>query len=167
METIMETERIRFIRPNIRYVNEMLSTINDPVVSSLITTREEDYTYDDEVGWIEANQNGYVFSMITRDTNEYIGNCGFDEISENYGEIGIFLNPRFQNAGIGTEAITELIRLGFEELGLEEIRLVVFSHNERAIRCYQRLGFSEYRREYGVAIRDNQPIDDIYMRLRR
>ena len=167
METIMETERIRFIRPDVRYVEDMISTINNPEVASLISNRTEDYTMEDEIGWINANQDTYNFSMITRDTEEYIGNCGFDDVNGTSGEIGIFLNPRFQNVGLGTEAITELIRFGFEELDLEEIRLIVYSHNERAIRCYQRLGFREYRRVSDVGMRNNQSIDDIYMRLRR
>ncbi len=167
METIMETERIRFIRPDVRYVEDMISTINNPEVASLISNRTEDYTMEDEIGWINENQDTYNFSMITRDTEEYIGNCGFDDVDGISGEIGIFLNPRFQNVGLGTEAITELIRFGFEELDLEEIRLIVYSHNERAIRCYQRLGFREYRRVSDVGMRNNQSIDDIYMRLRR
>ena len=167
MEIITETERIRFIRPNVRYVNEMLATINNPEVSSLVGNRDFDFTEEDEINWINEHQSDYTFSMITRDTEEFIGNCGFNELEENFGIIGIFLNPRFQNIGLGTEAITELIRIGFEELNLDEIRLVVYSHNERAIRCYQRLGFREYRRDIEVARRGNQGIDDIYMRLRR
>lgn len=167
METIMETERIRFIRPNVRYVQDILTTINNPAVSSLIGDRTEDLTIEDEIAWINSNQEGYNFSMITRDTEEFIGNCGFNEVDGVSGVIGIFINPVFQDIGYGTEAITELIRFGFEDLGLEEISLVVFSHNERAIRCYQRLGFEEYRRDTEVARRGNQSIDDIYMRLRR
>lgn len=167
MEIITETERIRFIRPNVRYVKEMLATINNPEVSNLVGNRDFDFTEEDEINWINNNQSGYNFSMITKDTEEYIGNCGFNELGENFGVIGIFLSPNFQNVGLGTEAITELIRMGFENLNLEEIRLVVYSHNARAIRVYQRLGFKEYERNIGVARRGNQGIDDIYMRLRR
>jgi RimJ/RimL family protein N-acetyltransferase len=167
METIMETKRMRFIRPNERYVADMLSTLNNPEVSTFVSNRTIDLTEEDEIKWIAENQVGYNFSMITKDTEEFIGNCGFNDVDEKSGVIGIFLNPRFQNIGLGTEAITELIRFGFEDLDLEEIRLVVFSHNERAIRCYNRLGFREYKRETDIARRNNQAIDDIYMRLRR
>lgn len=167
METIMETKRIRFIRPNERYVADMLSTLNNPEVSTFVSNRTIDLTEEDEIKWIAENQVGYNFSMITKDTEEFIGNCGFNDVDEKSGVIGIFLNPRFQNIGLGMEAITELIRFGFEDLDLEEIRLVVFSHNERAIRCYNRLGFREYKRETDIARRNNQAIDDIYMRLRR
>ena len=167
METIMETERILFIKPHVQYIPDMLATLNNPEVSNLIGNRTFALTEEDEIEWINEHQNDYNFSMITKDSNEFIGNCGFNEIQDNSGVIGIFLNPKFQNIGLGTEAITELIRFGFEDLNLEEIRLVVFSHNERAIRCYTKLGFKEYKRESDVARRKNQAIDDIYMRLRR
>ncbi len=100
-----------------------------------------------EIEWVKEHQEDFTFSMVTKDTDEFIGNCGFNEIHDNGGVIGIFISPKFQNIGLGTEAITELIRFGFEDLNLEEIRLVVFSHNERAIRCYQKLGFREYKRK--------------------
>ena len=118
------------------------------------------------MSWIERHQNDYTYTMIT-ENGEFIGNCCYSEIENGSGEIGIFISPRFQDIGLGTEAITELIRIGFNELNLEEIRLVVFSHNERAIRCYRRLGFEEYNRITAVTTRNSNPVDDIYMRLRR
>lgn len=167
METVMETERIIFIRPHVQFVQDMMTVLNNREVSTFISNTPFCLTEQDEIDWVNEHQDGLTFSMITKDTNEFIGNCGFNEIQDNSGVIGIFLSPRFQNIGLGTEAITELIRFGFEDLNLDEIRLVVFSHNERAIRCYQRLGFTEYKRENDVARRQNQAIDDIYMRLRR
>jgi RimJ/RimL family protein N-acetyltransferase len=47
-----------------------------------------------------------------------------------------------QGRGIGTWAVRELVRIGFEELGLKRIWLQVFAVNERAIRTYERVGFS-------------------------
>lgn len=167
METVMETERINFIRPHVQYIQDMIEVLNNREVSTFISNTPFYLTEEDEIEWVNEHQDGLTFSMVTKDTNEFIGNCGFNEIQDNSGVIGIFLSPKFQNIGLGTEAITELIRFGFEDLNLEEIRLVVFSHNERAIRCYQKLGFREYKRDNDVARRQNQSIDDIYMVLRR
>ena len=146
METVMETERIIFIRPHVQYIQDMIEVLNNREVSTFISNTPFYLTEEDEIEWVNEHQDGLTFSMVTKDTNEFIGNCGFNEIQDNSGVIGIFLSPKFQNIGLGTEAITELIRFGFEDLNLEEIRLVVFSHNERAIRCYQKLGFREYKR---------------------
>ena len=59
METIMETKRIRFIRPNERYVADMLSTLNNPEVSTFVSNRTIDLTEEDEIKWIAENQVGY------------------------------------------------------------------------------------------------------------
>jgi RimJ/RimL family protein N-acetyltransferase len=50
-----------------------------------------------------------------------------------------------QGRGIGTWAVSELVRRGFEELGLERIWLQVFAVNVRAIRAYERAGFRTIR----------------------
>ena len=141
--------------------------MNNQEINTYLQNEQEGTTREHSLSWIERHQNDYTFSMLDRTTNEFIGNCSIHDIEYNSGEIGIFISPLFQNIGLGTEAITELIRIGFNELHLEEIRLVVFSHNERAIRCYHRLGFEEYNRITAVTTRNNEPIDDIYMRLRR
>lgn len=167
MEIVMETERIRFIRPHVQFIQDMIEILNNPDVSTFLSNTAFNLTEEDEIEWVKEHQEDFTFSMVTKDTNEFIGNCGFNEIHDNGGVIGIFISPKFQNIGLGTEAITELIRFGFEDLDLEAIRLVVFSHNERAIRCYQKLGFREYKRDNDVARRKNQAIDDIYMILRR
>ena len=39
-----------------------------------------------------------------------------------------------------------MIDYGFNDLGLERIRLVVFVANERAFHVYQQCGFKEYHR---------------------
>jgi RimJ/RimL family protein N-acetyltransferase len=50
-----------------------------------------------------------------------------------------------QSRGIGTWAVRELVRRGFEELGLERIWLQVFDVNTRAIRAYEKAGFRTVR----------------------
>ena len=142
--------------------------MNNPVIYDFIANEhEEDYTLEQEIDWVNRHQEDNTFTMIDRNTREFIGNCGFNEIENNIGTIGIMIDPIFQNVGLGTEAITFLINYGFNMLNLDEIRLIVFSHNQRAIRCYRRLGFEEYQRIENVCQRDGNEIADIYMRLTR
>jgi RimJ/RimL family protein N-acetyltransferase len=44
--------------------------------------------------------------------------------------------------GLGTEAVRQLVRHGFDDLALRRIWLQVFAHNERAIRVYEKAGFT-------------------------
>ncbi len=46
-----------------------------------------------------------------------------------------------QDRGIGTWTVRELVRRGFEELGLRRIWLQVLEANARAIRAYEKAGF--------------------------
>lgn len=168
MEILFETERIAFIRPNTIYAEDYLRNMNNPVIYDFIANEhEEDYTLEQEIDWVNRHQEDNTFTMIDRNTREFIGNCGFNEIENSIGTIGIMIDPNFQNVGLGTEAITFLINYGFNMLNLDEIRLIVFSHNQRAIRCYRRLGFKEYQRIENVCQRDGNEIADIYMRLIR
>jgi RimJ/RimL family protein N-acetyltransferase len=45
--------------------------------------------------------------------------------------------------GYGTEATELVVREAFERLGLDEVKLEVFSTNERAVRAYRRVGFQQ------------------------
>ncbi|MDE5888480.1 MAG: GNAT family N-acetyltransferase, partial [Bacilli bacterium] len=166
LETLFTTNRIRFIRPCKIFINEMIETLNNPDIYCYLSETHKDLTIEDEIIWLENHQKDQLFSMIDLETNEYIGNCGFNEIEDDIGTIGIFITPSFQNQGLGTEAISALIDFGFNKLNLREINLVVFSNNERAIRCYRRLGFEEYNRIHNIHNCNNELVDDIYMRLR-
>ncbi|GAA3929188.1 GNAT family protein [Hymenobacter algoricola] len=44
--------------------------------------------------------------------------------------------------GIGQAMVTEVLKIGFEQLGLHRIELGVYSSNEAAIRCYQKSGLT-------------------------
>jgi len=57
-------------------------------------------------------------------------------------ELGIAIwNKKFWGKGYGTDAIRVLLRYAFYELGLHKIWLRVFEFNQRAIKCYENIGF--------------------------
>lgn len=53
----------------------------------------------------------------------------------------IVLAPEARGRGLGEALVRELIRVGFEDLGLNRLDLHVFPFNQQAIRCYERVGF--------------------------
>lgn len=55
-------------------------------------------------------------------------------------EIGWCLDPAVQGQGFGTEAAAELIRIGFEDLGLRRLVANCFADNEPSWRIMERLG---------------------------
>jgi RimJ/RimL family protein N-acetyltransferase len=58
----------------------------------------------------------------------------------NQGEIGFVLHPDHQGQGYGTEAMRELLRIGFEDVGLHRIVGRCDARNGASARLMQRLG---------------------------
>jgi RimJ/RimL family protein N-acetyltransferase len=106
------------------------------------------------------------YSIIDIGTNELIGSCGFLEVDNlnQIAEIGIFIgNKNFWSKGYGTEAIVLLMDYGFKALNLHNILLRVFSFNERAIKCYNKIGFKVIGKRREALKRGERTFDVIYM----
>ncbi|EME55847.1 acetyltransferase [Amycolatopsis decaplanina DSM 44594] len=56
------------------------------------------------------------------------------------GELGTIFNPRYHGQGLATEAVTEMLRLGFESLGLRRIIARCDVRNTPATRVVERIG---------------------------
>jgi len=89
-----------------------------------------------------------MFSIISVEENKPIGYVCLKGINENTAsaELGIGIMKReYRSQGYGTEALRLVARYAFDKLGLSLIGLTVFPFNERAIKAYEKVGFS--RRE--------------------
>ena len=113
------------------------------------------------------NNKKIAFSMVEKGSNKFIGNIELLEINNKFGELAICITPSMQNKHYGSESIIRFIKYCFEELELENIELSVYSHNEKAINLYKKLGFVEYKRDTNIGIYNNKNIDDIYMKLNK
>ena len=84
-----------------------------------------------------------IHYAIADEDDEYLGTISLKDINltDKKGEYAISLRRKAQGRGIATEATREILRLAFEEYGLERVYLNVFSDNDRAIRLYERVGF--------------------------
>jgi len=106
------------------------------------------------------------YSVIDIETNELIGSCGFSVIDNlnQTAENGIFIgNKKFWDKGYGTEAMILLMDYGFKALNLHNVLLRVFSFNERAIKCYEKIGFKTIGKRREALKRGDKIYDIIYM----
>ena len=73
-----------------------------------------------------------------------IGTCGFTrfDLRNNSAEIGYVLNPAYHDRGLATEAAHEVIKFGFEELGLHRIEARHIAGNDASHRVMQKLGMT-------------------------
>jgi aminoglycoside 6'-N-acetyltransferase len=58
-----------------------------------------------------------------------------------HAEIDIFLGPRFQNRGLGPDAMQTLIRHLMDDRGHHRVILSVDVDNEQGVRAYEKTGF--------------------------
>jgi RimJ/RimL family protein N-acetyltransferase len=78
----------------------------------------------------EAASGGFVGEMMLRLTSE----------ASRQGELGWSVHPDAQARGYATEGAREMLRLGFDELGLHRIMAECDPRNDASIRVMQKLG---------------------------
>lgn len=75
---------------------------------------------------------------------KFIGNCGVFGIENvnRSAELGIMIGDKTEwDKGYGAEAMTLLLRFGFETLNMHRLFLRVYADNVRAVRSYEKTGF--------------------------
>ena len=122
--------------------------------------------------WIErAMRNddpSNVTLVIESSDGEFAGNAGlmFIDLRNRSAEAGIVVaRPEDWGRGLGTEAMTLLLRHAFEEMNLHRVHLRVYSFNERGIRSYKQIGFVEEGRQREALFRHGAWHDVVVMAI--
>lgn len=105
-----------------------------------IFTQEQIHTYLEKI----TSDDTRVDWVMTLD-EEIIGEVVLMNISDDdsgHLRLAIFDHKHFSK-GYGSFAIKEMLRHGFDYLGLHRIELEVYAFNDRAIALYKKLGFTE------------------------
>jgi RimJ/RimL family protein N-acetyltransferase len=104
------------------------------------------HPYPDGVAekWIESQRDEYEKGMLHNFAavagEELVGSIGFMMKGERIAEIGYWIGVPYWGRGYASEAAAELIRHGFEDLGLERIYAGYYSRNGASGKVLQKLG---------------------------
>lgn len=84
----------------------------------------------------------FDWALVCRADGRMIGTCGFTsfDFAASSGEIGYVLNPDYSGQGLATEAVREILRFGFERLGLHRLEARFMRGNDRSRRLMERVG---------------------------
>jgi aminoglycoside 6'-N-acetyltransferase len=95
--------------------------------------REKARGEDDGVVVFAIVVDGQVAGMIQH----------YEETDEEFRHAGIdlFLGAPYQGRGLGTDAVRTMSRHLLDDLGHHRLVIDPAAHNERAIRCYEKVGF--------------------------
>jgi diamine N-acetyltransferase len=129
-------------------VPAFLRWFNDPEVRQYLLLYKP-MSKAEEERWVEARQEArdeFIFGIEALIGEEWvlIGNVGLVKIDwkNRAAALGIVLGEKEHwGQGYGTEATRLMLRFAFHELNLHRVELDVFDFNERAMRCYKKVGF--------------------------
>ena len=99
-----------------------------------------------------------------------IGDCEFSNFDwrSRKAEVGISIGEKsYWGHGYGTDAMRVLVNYGFNMLNLNRISLKVFSFNKRAIRSYEKVGFTVEGTLREEIYKDGKYVDVLVMGLLR
>lgn len=84
-----------------------------------------------------------IHYAIADEKDEYLGTISLKALNlqDRNAEYAISLRRCAQGRGIGQEATQKLLRIAFEEFGLERIYLNVLAENTPALHLYEKCGF--------------------------
>lgn len=141
---------------------------NTPFVRKCFIYREH-FTEEIHNNWLTNMVNTgkvHQFMIIMKENNTPIGSVFLRDIDDinHKAEYGIFIGEEaYCGKGIGTEAAELLLKYAFDELKLHKVTLRVLAENQRAIRNYKKVGFTEEGCFYDDVCIDGRFYDVIYM----
>jgi RimJ/RimL family protein N-acetyltransferase len=91
---------------------------------------------------IDDEAQNLRLAVVLPETDEVVGDVSMwcSPSDRLQAEIGYVFNARFQGRGYATEAVSELLRIGFEEAGVHRITANADARNVASIRVMERIG---------------------------
>jgi RimJ/RimL family protein N-acetyltransferase len=91
--------------------------------------------------FLAATRPGRDFAVVLRESGAVVGSCGiYPDDTNDTGELGWILHQGSWGRGLGTELGGELIRHGFEDLGLRRIQALCAAVNHGSYRVMEHNG---------------------------
>ena len=102
-----------------------------------------------------------VFAIEPKETGRIAGliRIGLDGDESRHRNVGFSLDSDFQGRGYATEALKEVVRLGFEDLGLLRIWATMDTRNKKSWKVLERTGFRREDRMSGHRTIRGAPAD--------
>ena len=119
--------------------------------TDFLLSTSEDFrmkTVEDEAKWIESRMDDSGCILIVIKDGEMVANSDISfntahEKEKHRSSVGITVEKKYWDKGVGTIIFEELIKIAEKHEGTEQIELGVISTNSRARHLYEKMGFKE------------------------
>ncbi len=151
MDTLptLTTARLTLDRMTDADIPRLAELCGDERIAATTLSIPHPYSHDDARAWIACHAEiisagtGYPFAMRLAVTGDLIGGVGIHpNPTHRRAEIGYWVGVPYWGKGYCTEAAREVIRFGFEDLGLNAITCGYFVGNTASERVMHKLGIT-------------------------
>ncbi|WP_313813345.1 GNAT family protein [Glutamicibacter sp.] len=115
----------------------------------------------------QPNSGDAGFSIFEKATGSFIGHITLygGVLPHRSSTMAVIIGPTSVGQGLGTRAVKLMTGYGFRELGLHRISLRVASFNTRALKAYEKAGFTLEGRERDSYFHDGAFHDELILGL--
>lgn len=121
----------------------MLEWMHDPDVVQNMQADFAHKTLNDCENFIRTSQtdNKNLHLAVVDDDNTYMGTVSLKNIENGTAEFAITVRKGAMGKGVSKYAMSEIIRIGLEELNLKSVYWCVSPENKRAVKFYDKNGY--------------------------
>lgn len=144
---IIETERLQLLGHNPEIVKALFQSKTKEEIQAHFAYSDQQFALLQSMveKGMETNRISlFFFLLIDKKTSQPIGECGFHSWNATHrrAELFYWLNAdEVKQQGFMSEALTAVIRYGFEELNLHRIQGMVAPYNTPSVRLLMKNGF--------------------------
>jgi RimJ/RimL family protein N-acetyltransferase len=140
-----------------------MGTMGEAVIAERIATGPWSRTTLEEEG------DSMVLGVELAESGTIVGDVMLAWISSRnrLGEIGYVLNPNYAGRGLATEAMRQVMRLAFNDMGLHRVIARVDSENGPSLALAARLGMRREAHLVKSWWRDDEWVDEIHLAILR
>lgn len=145
---IIKTDKLLLRQVNKSDVNEVFFLRSDQRVLKFLDrvpakSTDEALIFIEEINDLEKNNEAVTWAITLKEDTKLIGTISFWNIQKEHyrAEIGYVLHPDFYGKGIMQEAMTEVIKFGFQVMKLHSIEANTNPDNKASIKLLERNKF--------------------------
>lgn len=114
---------------------------------------DKEYTHDylEYLGTRYRVGDFFDWAVTLKESGKMIGTCGFSRFNytDDSAEVGYVINPKYRGNGYAPEALAEVLRFGFENLGLNRLEARYMNGNSASRRVMEKVGMTFEGVHYG------------------
>lgn len=170
----IETDRLILRQPASADIPVIVKLANDSDIADGTLNMPYPYFEKNAISWLNMSYQGFdngdqfVFAIELKESGQFIGGTGFT-VTQCFdrAEIGYWIGKPYWNKGYCSEALSAVIKFGFNDLKLNKFLATYFPHNPASGRVMEKCGMKKEGEFLQHAKKGDRYFDIVQYRLTR